>query len=86
MHTYEPIRTNLIIFTNVIIRIKFRKKLFLYLHISDASKLLVQKVAINDNVLLFYFISSNFSYFEFEVHIDFILSVSKMPLADLHVK
>jgi len=34
----------------------------------------------------FLFISLNFFYFEYEVHIDFILSVSNMPLPDLHGK
>jgi hypothetical protein len=43
------------------------------------------KTAINDNVLLFYFISLN-SYFEYEVDIDFILSVSEASLPDLQVK
>jgi hypothetical protein len=48
-------------------------------------KFLFKKAVINDNILLFYFISLN-SYFEYEVHIYFTLSVSKVPLPDLHVK
>jgi hypothetical protein len=45
-------------------------------------QILVQKVAINENVLPFYSLFFNFFYFEYEVHADFILSVPDVPLPD----